>query len=68
MIDNKKVKIGDHCWAIFPKGELLVVLKVSDGYEVCGAWECGCGEKDLEIISIIRRPKKYRKTILAYGG
>lgn len=66
MIKNSKVKVGDHCWAL-SCNELLIVLKTErDGYEVCGAWECGMSYNELEIISIIKKPKKYIKTKLYY--
>jgi hypothetical protein len=69
MINNKDVNIGDHCWAI-TDGELVIALKTTDGeindYELCGDWECGCPAKDLDIISIIEKPKGYASTKLSY--
>ena len=44
------VKIGQHLW-VLTNNELLMVAKFdNDGYEVCGAWECGISKNDCEII------------------
>ena len=63
---DEDVKIGDHCWAT-SQGELLVVLKVSDGgYEVCGACECGMNYDSIELISVIEKPPEHIDTSLYY--
>ncbi len=44
------VKIGQHLW-VSANNELLMVAKFdNDGYEVCGAWECGISKNDCERI------------------
>lgn len=66
QIKNEDVQIGQHCWAM-SAGKLLVVLKVYDeSYEVCGAWECGIGADELELIEIIDRPEGHNDTKLYY--
>lgn len=65
-MENKDVKIGQHCWAIM-ENKLVVVLKDEDeGYEVCGAWECGTSAKSLTLLEIINKPKNYDETKLYY--
>ena len=64
---NEDVKIGEHCWAT-SDGKLMVVLKREDGgFEVCGAWECGIGIDNIELIGIIDRPECYKDASLYYG-
>lgn len=61
------LKIGQHLWVIC-SGELLMVAKFNDKrYEVCGAWECGIGKDECEIIELVDIPKGYEKTKLYYG-
>ena len=63
---NEEVKIGEHCWAL-SNDRLLIVLKSAPTfYEVCGAWECGIGADELEIIQVIPRPAAYENTKLYY--
>ena len=60
------MKAGQHCWATCD-GKLMVVLKEEDGYfQVCGAWECGIGIDNIELISIIERPELHENTELYY--
>lgn len=56
---------GDHAWA-FIAGKLVVVMRVSDGYEVCGPWECGAGKKVVDLVSRIPRPTGFETTPLYY--
>ena len=65
---NEAVKIGQHCWALFRRTNmLLVVLKVtSNRYEVCGAWECGAAADDLDILAIIELPEDYKEYEIYY--
>jgi len=64
-MDIKKIKNGDHCWAI-SNDQLLIVLKTEGRFEVCGAWECGIRESDIKIIEVIKKPKKAETTKLYY--
>jgi hypothetical protein len=65
-VENKDVKIGEHCWAIINK-ELLIVLKKDDYlYYACGDWECPFEDKELELISIIDKPVQYKDANLYY--
>jgi len=65
-LKDKDIDIGSHCWAL-SKGELLIVLKTGKGrYEVCGAWECGIGVDDIDIIEVINRPTSHKETKLYY--
>ena len=67
MIKDEDVKIGEHCWAT-SDGDLMVVLKAEDGgFQVCGAWGCGIGIDNIELIGIINRPEGYEDTRLYYG-
>ena len=72
MIENKEVPIGAHCWALM-NDKLLVVLKrasngvTCEGYEVCGAWECGVRPEEIDIIEIIKKPVGHKHTELSYG-
>ena len=62
------LKIGQHLW-VLSNDELLMVAKFDeDGYEVCGAWECGIGEHECEIIELINVPKGHENAKLYYGG
>lgn len=65
MLKDEYVKIGDHCWALL-EGELLVVLKTKNNYEVCGAWECGVCSSRLELLEIIIKPVNHENTELLY--
>jgi len=61
------LKIGQHLW-VLSNDELLMVAKFDeDGYEVCGAWECGIGKNECEIIELINAPKGYEGTKMYYG-
>jgi len=63
---DEDVELGQHCWAV-SNGKLLVVLKTqTQGYEVCGAWECGIAVEELDLISIIEKPPGYATSVLYY--
>lgn len=64
MIDAA-VNVGEHCWASCDS-KLVVVLKSSDGYSVCGPWECNVPVKDLILLEKIPKPSGYEKTELYY--
>ena len=53
---------GEHYWAYFKdEKELVIVLyQGEDFFDVCGAWECGTGKKDIEIISKIDKPEGFK--------
>lgn len=66
MLKDSDVKIGQHCWAL-SNCKLLIVLKAeAGGYDVCGAWECGIGADEIEIISVIDKPEGFDSTQLYY--
>ena len=73
MIKHKNAKINEHYWAyrlpteVNGTTEILVVLKCKDGYQVCGAWECGIGDKQIVLIRKIRKPKVLEGNRLLYG-
>ena len=61
------LKIGQHLWVV-AKNKLLMVAKFNEhGYDVCGAWECGIGKKDCEIIELVNVPKGHENTKMYYG-
>jgi hypothetical protein len=61
------LKIGQHLWVLV-NGELLMVAKFDDdGYEVCGAWECGIPSHECEIIELVTVPKGYETAKMYYG-
>ena len=62
---HSDLKPGDHAWAMYD-GKLMVVMRVRDGYEVCGPWECGIGEDGLELVQRIDRPKGAENVPLYY--
>ena len=62
----RDLEIGQHLW-VLNQNELIMVAKFcEEGYEVCGAWECGIGHKECEIIELINKPKGYEKTKYYY--
>ena len=65
--DYDKMEVGQHAWVLLGK-EVAVVMKDKNsfGFEVCGAWECGCGIDDVELIELIERPKLHSETKLYY--
>jgi len=66
------MKQGDHFWALVKnaKQPLMVVMalgsSMQDGFEVCGAWECGIGGQDIELVQKIERPSGHESTGLYY--
>ena len=38
----------------------------NEGYEVCGAWECGISKNECEIIELVNAPKDYENTKMYY--
>ena len=46
--------------------EILVVLDTWEKYEVCWGWECWVSYDEVEIISLIRIPKKIQWLKLYY--
>lgn len=67
-IQPEDLKMGQHFWAKFGDGSLVMCAKTdnSGGYEVCGAWECGTSSKDIEIIELIDPPKGFENAEIAY--
>jgi len=64
---SEDIKIGEHCWAL-SLGKLLIAMKSTETrYEVCGAWECGLGSEELEILEVIPRPTGHEAASLYYG-
>ena len=57
--------IGQHYWAI-SKGEAVVVLACRKGYQVCGAWECGMSEDEVQLVDYIDTPRSLERTKLYY--
>lgn len=62
---DEDIEVGTHLWVTSSK-QLLIVLKTSIGYDVCGPWECGISFDKFQIIEIIPRPKGHENTKLYY--
>lgn len=56
---------GDHAWAVLQE-KLVVVMRVKDGYFVCGPWECGVDEDEVILLERIERPKSAKEMPLYY--
>lgn len=63
MIDPSQLLIGTHFWALI-NNEIAVMLKLNDGYFICGPWECSINENNFEVLAIISKPPDftYHKT------
>jgi len=65
-MEFKDLKIGQHLW-VLSNNKLLMVAKFDEnGYEVCGAWECGISHKECKIIELVNVPKGQENTKMYY--
>jgi len=68
MIEHCDTEKGEHYWAIFRADDtLLVVIKTSRGYDVCGPYQHGVSEDEIDIIQKIEKPKRHKWRRLLYG-
>ena len=64
---DEDVKVGEHIWATCD-GLLMVLLKLGDdSFYVCGPWDGEIDPNQIEIISIIDKPKGHLNRINYYG-
>jgi hypothetical protein len=67
MIRHEDTIKGRHYWALSRAYGKLIVLKMNEGYSVCGYWEGDMPEKDIEIIEEVPEPESLKSHPLYYG-
>lgn len=67
MLLDCELMIGDHCWALMNNKLVMVVKMETEGYDVCGPWECGVGIDDLTLLEKVPRPEGHHTTELYYN-
>ena len=63
----EELKEGQHLW-VKSDNSLIMVMKLNNWYEVCGAWECGVDPADYEIVELVNVPKGYENFELPYAS
>lgn len=56
-----------HYWAISENEVLVVCGSDEEGYDVCGAWECGIPKDAIKIIEEIKLPDSLKNLKFYYG-